>query len=213
VSVSVIVKSGGTAIVLVTINISGGKVMRVLSLIFAVVLYAAPAWAMEVAGVNIEERVVNDAGTTLQLNGAGIRTKFFFKIYIAELYLENPQKKAAKVIADDGAKRVVMHFLYDEVGSDQIVEAWREGFMANTGEASLYALEQKIEKFNAMFTEDMQEGDTIVFDYLPGQGTRVKVKGEVKGTIEGKDFNDALLAIWLGEEPVGEDLKRSLLKR
>lgn len=186
--------------------------MRVLSLIFAVVLYVAPAWAMELAGVDIEEKVVNDAGTTLQLNGAGIRTKFFFKIYIAELYMENPQKKAAKVIADDGAKRVVMHFLYDEVGRDQIVEAWEDGFSANTGEAARQALEKRIEKFNAMFTEDMKEGDTIVFDFLPGQGTRVTVKGEVKGVIEGKDFNDALLAIWLGEEPVGEDLKRAMLK-
>ncbi len=187
--------------------------MRVLSLIIAVVLYAAPAWSLEIAGVEVEEKVVNDAGTTLQLNGAGIRTKFFFKIYIAELYMENPQEKAAKVIADDGAKRVVMHFLYDEVGRDQIVQAWQDGFMANTGEASLHGLEQRIEKFNALFTEDMKEGETIVFDYLPGQGTRVTVKGEDKGLIEGRDFNDALLAIWLGEEPVGEDLKRALLKR
>ncbi len=187
--------------------------MRVLSLILAVVLYAAPAWAVEIAGVDVEEKVVNDAGTALLLNGAGIRTKFFFKIYITELYMENPQKKAAQVIADNGAKRIVMHFLYDEVGRDQIVEAWQEGFTANTKEVSRQGLEQRIEKFNAMFTEDMKEGDIIIFDYFPGQGTTVSIKGEVKGMIDGKNFNDALLAIWLGEEPVGEDLKRALLKR
>ena len=213
VAVTVVVESGGTAIVLVTINISGGKVMRVLSLIFAVVLYAAPAWAMEVAGVNIEERVVNDAGTTLQLNGAGIRSKFFFKIYIAELYLENPAREAATAIADNGYKRVVMHFLYDDVGQEKLVDGWNDGFSANLAEEAQKKLQPRIDTFNAMFTEGMTKGDRIIFDYVPGQGTRVSIKGEEKGIITGKDFNDALLSIWLGDEPVSSDLRRDLLQQ
>ncbi|NOX76798.1 MAG: chalcone isomerase, partial [Gammaproteobacteria bacterium] len=46
-------------------------------------------YALEVAKVNIPEQI-KLADTTLTLNGAGIRSKFFFDIYVGALYL--PQK-------------------------------------------------------------------------------------------------------------------------
>ncbi|MFN2354175.1 MAG: chalcone isomerase family protein [Desulfopila sp.] len=170
-------------------------------------------WAAEIAGVNIEEELAAEDGTSLKLNGAGIRSKFFFKIYIAELYLENPTDEAAAAIADTGYKRVVMHFLYDEVGQEKLVDGWNEGFSANLAEAAHDTLQSRIDAFNAMFTEAMTEGDRIVFDYVPGQGTRISIKGEKKGVIAGKDFNDALLSIWLGNEPVSSDLRRDMLQQ
>lgn len=169
--------------------------------------------AAEIAGVTIAEELVAEDGISLQLNGAGIRSKFFFKIYIAELYLENPAREAAAAIADNGYKRVVMHFLYDEVGQEKLVDGWNDGFSANLAEAAQKKLQPRIDSFNAMFTEAMTTGDRIVFDYVPGQGTRVSIKGEEKGIIAGKDFNDALLSIWLGDEPVSSDLRRDLLQQ
>ena len=37
------------------------------------------------------------------------------------------------------------------------------------------------------------------------------MRAREKGVIEGKDFNDALLAVWLGPDPVQDDLKKPLL--
>jgi len=176
-----------------------------------VVLLAAPVGAKTIADVTIEEKLSNEEGVELLLNGAGIRKKVFFKIYIAELYLQNPKKDALQVIGDEGAKRVVMHFLYDKVGKDKIVEAWVEGFKGNVAPETLKGLQPRIDGFNALFTDDMVENDVIAFDYLPGKGTRVIIKGVDKGIIEGKDFNDALLAIWLGKKPVSSDLRSDLL--
>jgi hypothetical protein len=197
---------------LVNIKLRGGKVMRAFFLAFTLVFLANPSWAKEIEGVVIEEQLVSESGVTLQLNGAAVRKKLFFKIYIAALYLANPSAEASSVIADEGEKRIVMHFLYDEVGKDKLVEGWDEGFAANHSAEALGLLQPRIDTFNAMFDEDMVAGDVIVFDYLPDTGTRVTIKGNVKGVIEGKDFNDALLAIWLGEKPVGSDLKKGLLK-
>ncbi|HIP39217.1 MAG TPA: hypothetical protein EYG88_07570 [Desulfocapsa sulfexigens] len=45
-----------------------------------IIFFSSPATGLEVAGVTIPESL----NTDLQLNGAGIRSKFFFKIYIAE---------------------------------------------------------------------------------------------------------------------------------
>lgn len=185
--------------------------MRALIMIFVCLFAVCPVQAVEIGGVNIAEEIVVDDTTSLVLNGAGIRSKFFFDIYIAQLYLEKPEKESSLIIEDDGSKRIVMHFLYDGVGSDKIVEGWNDGFAANLDEESKANLQQRIDTFNNMFTDEMQSGDVIVFDYLPDEGTRVTIKEEVKGVIPGKDFNDALLSIWLGEKPVGSGLKNDLL--
>lgn len=186
--------------------------MHKLVVFFTIICLAGPVWAKKIADVEIEEKIVNGDGVELKLNGAGIRKKVFFKIYIAELYLENQQKEAQAVIADEGAKRVVMHFLYDEVGKDKLVDGWKEGFSANNDIETQKALQLRIDTFNAMFDEDMVKGDIIVFDYTPGKGTLVTIKGKDRGFIEGKDFNDALLSIWLGNKPVSSDLRKDLLQ-
>ena len=186
--------------------------MRALFLAFTLVFWVNPLWAKDIEGVVVEEQLVSESGATLQLNGAGVRKKLFFKIYIAALYLANPSTDASSVITDDAEKRIVMHFLYDEVGKDKLVEGWNEGFTANHTAEALGLLQPRIDAFNAMFDEDLVTGDVIVFDYLPDTGTQVIIKGTVKGVIEGKDFNDALLAIWLGDKPVASDLKKGLLK-
>ena len=185
--------------------------MRALVTVFMVVLFVCPAYALTISDVDIAEEVVVDGGATLQLNGAGIRSKFIFDIYIAELYLETPKNEAAQVIADPGHKRVVMHFLYKSVGQDKLVDGWNEGFSANLSAEDKAKLQPSIDMFNGMFTEEMKSGDVVVFDYLPEQGTRVTIKNTEKGIIPGKDFNDALLSIWLGDEPVGSSLKKAML--
>lgn len=174
-------------------------------------LGSLPANALEIAGVSVEEVLQTADGPRLYLNGAGVREKFFFDIYVAELYMENPSRSAAAVVQDSGHKRVVMHFLYDEVAKEKLVDAWNEGFRGNSRAEEVIKLGSRIKQFNEMFV-DVKKGDTIVLDFIPGRGTAVTVANQEKGVIPGKDFNDALLRIWLGEEPVDDGLKEKLLR-
>jgi hypothetical protein len=173
-------------------------------------LCSLPANAKEFDGVMVQETLQTEDGTMLHLNGAGIRSKFFFDIYIAELYLENPSNSVNEVIENLGHKRVVMHFLYKEVGKDKLIEGWNEGFAGNTKADEVVKLQGKIDQFNGMF-DDAKKGDVIVLDFIPGQGTVVTVANQEKGVIPGKEFNDALLRIWLGDKPVNKGLKEKLL--
>lgn len=176
-----------------------------------IVLFCSfPAMAREVAGINMEDEVTQEDGTVLLLNGVGVRSKFFFKIYAAGLYLESKSSTTEEILAQDGGKRVVMHFLYSEVGRDDLVEAWNAGFTANGTAEQLASLAEEIAAFNQLF-DTVKEGDRIVLDYRPGTGTSVTVRDEVKGVVAGKPFNDLLLSIWLGKEPVAEDLRAGLL--
>jgi len=184
--------------------------MRIVLMICCILMLALPAKAIEIAGVTIPETIAGDDGTALVLNGAGVRSKFVFDVYIAQLYLEKAAAETKDVITPDGHKRMVMHFLYDKVEKASLVEAWSDGFNNNTPADRLTALQQRIDQFNAMFT-DAKKGDVIVLDYTPNQGTKVTIAGTEKGVIPGKDFNDAMLLIWLGDKPVTKDLRAKLL--
>ncbi|SHO48232.1 chalcone isomerase family protein [Desulfopila aestuarii] len=185
---------------------------RAILMVFCLLLWVGPAFALEVAGVSLAEKIQAADGTELTLNGAGIRSKLFFKIYVAGLYLQNPAKDTTAVLADSGQKQMLMHFLYDKVEKDKLVAAWNEGFEGNLSKEALETLADRIGKFNAMFT-DVKKDDTIVLEYIPEKGTSVTVAGEMKGVVEGKDFSDALFSIWLGKKPVTEDLKKALLSQ
>ena len=169
-----------------------------------------PLAAMEIAGVTIDEQITQANGTVLKFNGAGIRSKLVIKVYLAMLYMETPSTERDQLIADSGAKQLIMHFLYKEVDRDALVEAWNDGFSSNGSADQLGALKTEIAAFNEMF-DTVRKGDRIVLDYVPGTGTTVLINSEQKGTIAGKEFNDLLLSIWLGDKPVNKKLRDGLL--
>lgn len=169
---------------------------------------ALPALAGTLAGVTLADKA-DAGGTPLVLNGMGLRTKFFIKIYVGGLYLPAKKANAAEVLASDGARQMVMHWLYG-VGPEKVCEGWNEGLAANTPNASAQ-LKKDFETLCGFMTETAN-GDHIVLTYLPGQGTTIEVKGAVKGTIAGKEFSDALLSCWIGPKPgPGEDFKKGVL--
>ncbi|MGR9106781.1 MAG: chalcone isomerase family protein [Gammaproteobacteria bacterium] len=186
-----------------------GLKSRKTNLYFLLVFLLSTAAATEIAGVSIPDRV-EVGGTKLGLNGAGIRSKFFVKVYVGALYLPRRTQAASEIIAMDGPKRVIMHFLHDEVSREKLVDAWTEGFENNQGEEQLKALRPRIDRFNKLF-QTVYRGDVITLDYTPEQGTVVSINGIEKGAVEGSDFCQALLTIWLGDSPADEDLKQGLL--
>lgn len=171
------------------------------------VLVASTLAAGELAGVVLPEKV--PAGDrTLVLNGMGLRKKAVFKVYVGALYLEKRSSDAAAILAADAPRRMVMHFLRD-VGRDRLVEAWKEGFAGNAPAAQT-KLAREIERFLS-FWGDVRDGEEVTMTYLPGKGTTVAFGGKELGTIEGKEFADALLSVWLGPKPPSEELKAGLL--
>ncbi len=173
------------------------------------ILAAAAGLAVEIAGIQMPDTDTVD-GKMLKLNGAGIRKKMLFKVYAAGLYLETPSKDAAAAISATEVKSMRLHILRRLKGG-QIAEAISEGFERNSKE-QLPKLSARLEKLKQMIP-DVSPDDLILFSNLPGKGIRVTVRGTERGTIEGRDFSDALFSVWLGPNPVQEDLKKALLGR
>jgi len=170
------------------------------------------ALAAEIEGVKVDERVTLGA-SELQLNGAGVRTRLFFKVYVGALYLPEKKSAVADVLAMRGAKRVSMTLLRD-LTAPQLTDALESGIRANHSEAELAALKERIDALAAVMKGigSVKEKTVVTLDFLPESGTRVGVDGAARGTpIAGEDFFRALLRIWLGDRPVDADLKKAML--
>ena len=184
--------------------------------IFATILFSLTlsvpfsALALEVKGVKVDE-TAQVGGNALVLNGAGVRTKMVFKVYVAALYLTQRQTDANTVISDTGNKRVSMHFLR-ELSSEKLLHGMNEGFEDNNSAAEMATIDAQMKAFRQMmtFAKAVKEGDVIVLD-LSSTGTQVSLNGKVLGVIDGVAFNQALLRVWLGGNPVDAALKKALL--
>ena len=185
--------------------------MRKITFVSLVVLFfVAPAVpAKQIAGVQVPETVTVE-GVPLKLNGAGIRRKFFFKVYVGALYLKNHQTTMEAVLAADNPKSVRMHSIYKEVSAEKLVDAWNDGFAGNNTPEELAALKARIDRFNAMFPA-VRTGDIVRIDFLTDGGTEVWINDTKRGAIAGVDFQKAVLKIWLGDNPADSSLKRRML--
>lgn len=177
----------------------------------AALLLAGSAFAAEIEGVKLADRV-QLGGSELTLNGAGVRTRFFFKVYVGALYLRSKAGSTDTVLGDAGAKRIAMHMLRD-LDAEQLFTALNDGLNKNHAPDQLARLEPQVKQLEAIFNaaKAAKKGDVILLEYLPGAGTRVTVRGEDKGTIAGEEFNRALLRIWLGDHPADASLKKAML--
>lgn len=185
--------------------------MRASLLAALIFLAATAASAAEVAGVKIEDKT--RVGTAdLALNGAGLRKRVFFQVYVIGLYLPQRGTTPAAILEQPGPKRVAIHMLRD-VGADDFTAALADGIRANHSEAETKALEPRIQELGAIMAElkEARKGMAIALDWS-GTGTVLSVQGKPMGRpIAGEDFYRALLRIWIGDKPVQDDLKKALL--
>jgi len=174
-------------------------------------LAAFTASGAEVAGVKLDDKTQVES-RELVLNGAGLRKRIIFNVYVIGLYLPEKKSDLAAIVALAGPKRAAIHMLRD-VGADRFTEALVEGLRANTSEAQYKALEPRVQELAAIMAQvaEAKKGMTISLDWT-GAATQLLVNGKPAGKpIAGEDFYRALLRIWLGDKPVQDDLKRSLL--
>jgi long-chain acyl-CoA synthetase len=188
-----------------------GPVRRLVSifLVLCALLTGDAVVAAEVGGVKLGDRV-SVGGQELVLNGAGVRTRVVFKVYVASLYL--PQKAADLPGVLGKAPRRIELDILRTLSADQLVDALNEGLEANNSVAEMAAVKAQADQLAATMKafKEVKEGDVVTLDFADGS-TRVGLNGQTKGTIAGDAFNVALTKIWLGDKPVQADLKKSLL--
>lgn len=183
-----------------------------LTLLASLAATLAMAQPAEIEGVKLEPSA-QVAGAALQLNGAGLRTRAFFKVYVAALYVPKKSTDAQALLSQKGPRRVVITMLRN-VDAETFVGALNDGLRDNHTEAQLAAIKPQVDALNATFKSigEAKKGDVIHFEFSPDTGTRISVNGQAKGSnMAGEEFFTAVLRVWLGEKPSDGGLKKGLL--
>lgn len=184
------------------------------TIVLAAGLCAATAsWAAtELAGIKIED-TATVAGTKLQLNGAGIRYKGPFKVYVGDLYTTQKVKSLDELVAAPGPKRLTMTFLR-EIEAASFGKLLTRGVEDNISKNEMSKLVPGMIRMGDIFTlnKSLIPGDVITLDWIPGTGMVVTAKGKVQGEpFKEPEFYRAIMSIWFGPVPADWKLKDAML--
>ena len=158
------------------------------SLLLPIALACSAAEAQNPIGGIRFDPSVQLAGQVLQLNGTGLRARFWIKAYAAGLYLGQRAQSA------DAA----LHL----------------GVARNNPPELQARLAERVAAFDAMLTPlgEVRKGDTVNLDFLPGRGLLFFHNGRLLGpAIAGDEFYNALLRVFVGEHVSDEGLRAGLL--
>jgi len=182
--------------------------VRAAGILAALALHAG-AQAAEVGGVKLDDRTTV-GGQPVVLNGAGVRTRAIFKVYVGSLYV--PEKAATIDAVLARAPRRVQLNLLRNLSAEQLVDALVDGLRENNSAADLDAVKPQVDELVRIMKSfgDVKEGSVVTLDFVDG-ATRIAQDGTSRGSVAGEPFNRALLRIWLGDHPVQADLKKAML--
>ncbi|PYQ50892.1 MAG: hypothetical protein DMF78_14530 [Acidobacteria bacterium] len=152
----------------------------------------------------------------MSLLGVGLRTKTILKVkvyaialYVADAALAGPLKgKSAPALAHelcwaDFPKEIHLHLVRD-VSASQMQEAIRA--------ALEHADKARVDTFVSYFG-DIKTGEEYVLRWAPGGILETIAKGTPRPPIADKNFAAAVFGIWLGDDPIQDDIKRDLMAR
>jgi hypothetical protein len=187
------------------------KLLLVITLVISTLFSEANAQKQIVfEGVTIP-RTIKFESKTLQLNGAGSRSKMWVEVYIQALYLSQLSQNPQEIINDNLEMSIRIEITSALVSSGKLTRAMHTGFEKSAGD-NFDALKPKMELLKSFLSDEITKGDVFELTYNPVDKSVWVIKNhELKGKVEGFEFKKVFFGIWLGDKPVDEDLKNSLL--
>ncbi len=166
--------------------------------------------AAEVAGVKVNDSI-RVGGSDLLLNGAGLRSKLFIKIYVGALYVGQKTSTPTAIYDSRQPWRMSMRLPRD-LDAESLHSALVDGLKNNNSPQELAELKPQVEQLAGIMKTigKAREGDTIAIDFSV-DGVVLRLNEEVLGKVAGQSFAKALLKVWLGDNPADSSLKKALL--
>ena len=173
---------------------------------------ASPGATTDVAGVRFERQWAQ-GGAKLNLNGAGLRTRYIFKVYAAGLYLASKASTPAEVLSAPGPKRMQIVMLRD-IDANDLGKLFTQGIQKNVSREEFSKTIFDIAKMGEIFAskKKLAAGEWFAIEYTPGVGTTIVVNGKPAAEpFKEPEFFTALMKIWFGPQPADAGLRDSLL--
>lgn len=184
------------------------KSKLIVALFIGVILsFTATAQNVTVSGASFPTKFkISDK--VVEYNGAGLRQKYFFNLYVAALYVPERTSNAQTIIDQNQESAIRIKIISNKVTRDKFVETVKEGFATSSeGKASA----KEIEDFMKIFNVEFKDGDEVILLYKPESGIEAYLNGNHLGGSKGLEFKKALWGIWLGKTPADAAVKKAML--
>jgi len=174
------------------------------------IFYVGIAFAQIPVGKTTLDYEINRGDETLKMNGAGVRSLAFIDLYSAGLYLKNKSKDPIGICYENENMSIRIKITSKLITRDTMINAIRDGFEKATN-GKTEDLKDRIELVNKYYAKEINKGDVLELAYIKDKGTICMLNEKELGVIPGQDFKFALYKIWLGDQPVKNNLKKGLL--
>ena len=184
--------------------------MKFYNLLIALIVISFTSQAqITMEGVTLPATLQAD-NSQLVLNGAGVREKLWFDLYVGGLYLTTKSTDALTITNADQPMAIKMHIISKMITSERMQEAIEEGFEKSTS-GNVEPYRKRIDLMVETFKEEIVIGDIFDIIYKPEKGVELYKNDQRMKTIDGLDFKKALFGIWLSEDPADKGLKKGML--
>lgn len=164
--------------------------------------WLGPLWLLALAVQAEQPGVATIApNVELRLQGIAVAQELRTDYYIGAIYLPEWAADLSQAGSETVPKRMSMKVLVDRLSAREFQRHWKERIALNNARAIWQPQGERILKLAQAFRDNLQRGDRIDFDFLPGQGTRVRLNNQPLVTISGDGFYPLLLSAWLGDIP------------
>lgn len=144
-------------------------------------------------------------GQVLVKVGEGTRERLTVDLYQVSLYLPSERADLQRINDPSVPKAFQIEVLYGGGTPDDIPEQWAEELLPPLPEEKVGELRQVY--------QGLEEGDQLRVTYTPGSSTAVTLNGETVFSDPGAGLMRGLVDVFLGPDPVSEDVRSNLLGR
>ena len=127
------------------------------------------------------------------------------EIYSVALYSNVPARDIERLASPDVAKALRIEIEYEEDFRRQLTIDWQRELIPPLNHVAIEHLRQTF--------APLKRGAVVLIEYTPSKGTTVRVNTATVTSGVTHDLMLAFLDHWLGQRPVSEELKRTLMDR
>lgn len=174
--------------------------LRAAALVFCLTGIAVPSWADKDLPA-LPDRIPTEAGT-LVIAASGVRDMLFWDLYRLAIYV--PAGRSVQDLSSDPAMPRCLHLqlMIDGPPPKRIPKDWREALKPILSETEYDAIISHYRK--------LRKGDTLTVAFN-GTETESRFNETTFMKTNGAGLADAFFGLYLGDDPVSDDLKEELM--
>ncbi len=135
-------------------------------------------------------------------------------VYVIVSYVDEQAKLEGDLgmaLLNLDAPKMIRMDLVRSFSREKLVNAFKDVIEKNYEDMSPFQAD--MDEFFAYFSKDAEEGDILVFTYIPSVGMQTTLNGEDQGVLTNFEFVKALWTVWFSEKPANNGLKKDLLAK